>query len=359
MPCGQSITMSIAGALICACASMAVFLGACSTPKPKIEFTKIPPADEGGPDTTAIIAGRVTGAKPGQKIAVYARSEVWWAEPRVGRTLTDIQPDSTWQTPTHLGTEYAAALVDAGYQPAFTSENLPMPGGNVAAVNVVPGSSPSGELHHLIHFSGYEWTVRAAPSDRGGNNAYDPSNAWTDPKGFLHLRISGTPGNWTCAQVILTRSLGYGTYRLVVRDLPDLDPAAVLAAYTLSDVGAASTDRNPREWDFEISQWGDPSSKNARYIVQPSYVGQNTFWFSAPLTPMTSEVRWQPGKLTLATKQTAQGGRESLVAEHVFTSDVPVPDDEKFRINLYDFQRGAQLLKRPVEVVIERFEFLP
>jgi hypothetical protein len=306
------------------------------------------------------IAGRVSGAKPGQQIVLFARSDVWWAEPRLGRLFTEIQPDSTWESPTHLGTEYAAALVDSGYQPPFTSETLPKPGGNVAAVAVVPGADSPRNVHRTLQFSGYEWTVRAAPSDRGGNNAYDPSNAWTDSTGGLHLRLAGEPGKWTGAQVILTRSLGYGTYRLVVRDLSILDSAAVFAMYTLSDVGAASANRNPREWDVEISRWGDPSGKNARYMVQPSYVGQNTFWYAAPSGTLTYEIHWEPGRVSMTTTRSAEGAATaSRVADHVFASDAPLPGDEKFRINLYDFQRGPQLLKHGAEVVIERFEFLP
>jgi hypothetical protein len=307
-----------------------------------------------------IIAGRVRGAKPGQRIAVFAHSKVWWAEPRMGRLLIEIRQDSTWQTPTHLGTEYAAALVDPGnYYPSLVSDALPKPGAYVTAVAIVPGASSSREMHRTVQFSGHEWTIRAAPSDRGGNNKYDPSNVWKDASGALHLRIAGDPGGWTCAQVILTRSLGYGIYRMVVRELSNLDPAAVLAMYTLSDIGAASANRNPREWDIEISNWGNPSGRSGRYVVQPSYLGQNTVWFTVPSGTLTHEVQWEPGRVTLSTARAAQGGRKSFVAQHVFASDVPVPGDEKFRINFYDFQRGQRLLKQGAEVVVERFEYLP
>src|ERR1700720_4531690 len=118
-----------------------VLLNACSSSHPTIEFTRVPPADKGGPDVMDIIEGRVKGAKPGQQIVVFARSEVWWAEPRLGGVLTPIQADSTWKTPTHLGTEYAAALVEPGYQPPFTADALPKEGGKVVAVAVVTGGS--------------------------------------------------------------------------------------------------------------------------------------------------------------------------------------------------------------------------
>jgi len=337
-------------------AAAGLLLNACSAPRPAIEFTRVPPADSGGPDTVDIIEGRVKGAKPGQQIVVFAHSEVWWAEPRLGRLFIPIQSDSTWRTPTHLGTDYAAALVEPGYQPPFTSDALPKEGGPVVAVAVVKGATPSSATHHTLQFSGYEWTVRASPGARGGYNVYDPSNAWTSSDGALHMRLAGAPGKWSCSQVILNRSLGYGTYRLTVRDTSDLDPAAVFAMYTLSDAGAAAAIRNPREWDVEISRWGEVSDKNARYLLQPAYLARNTVRFSAPPGVLTHQIRWEAGSVRITTTREAE---RLTVAEHVFSSEIPVPGDERFRINLYDFQRGPQLLQHGAEVAVERFEFLP
>jgi len=339
------------------CSAGSLLLSACSSSHPTIEFTRVPPRDKGGPDVVDVIEGRVKGAKPGQQLVVFARGEVWWAEPRLDRLFTAIQPDSKWTATTHLGTEYAAVLVDPGYQPPFTVESLPKEGGLVAAVKVVSGVSPTRPMHHTLQFSGYEWNVRASPSGRGGYNVHDPANAWVDAAGAMHLRLAGKPGAWTCAQVILTRSLGYGTYRLTVGDTSSLDPAAVLAMYTLSDAGAAAADRNPREWDVEISRWGDLSAKNARYVIQPSY--QNTVWFEAPAGTLTHDVRWESTGLRMKTGRGAGTGDQAVAFEHTFTSGVPVPGDEKFRINLYDFQRGPQPLKQGGEIVIDRFEYLP
>jgi hypothetical protein len=337
-------------------AATGLVVSACSAPRTSIEFTRVPPADSGGPDTMDVIEGRVKGARPGQQIVVFAHSEVWWAEPRLGRLFTTIQADSTWKTATHLGTDYAAALVEPGYQPPFTSDALPKEGGPVLAVAVVKGGAPSAPMHHTLRFSGYEWVVRESPGARGGYNLYDPSNAWTATDGVLHMRLTGKPGKWSCAQVILTRSLGYGTYKLTVRDTSNLDPAAVFAMYTLSDAGAAAAVRNPREWDVEISRWGEPSGKNARYLLQPAYLGQNTVWFSAPPGLLTHQIRWEAGSVRMTT--TREEGR-AAVAEHVYSSGIPVPGDERFRINLYDFQRGPQLVQHGAEIALERFEYLP
>jgi hypothetical protein len=54
--------------------------------------------------------------------------------------FTGIGPDSRWTNSTHLGTEYAALLVDPGYfQPART-DRLPAVGGGVVTLSVVDGS---------------------------------------------------------------------------------------------------------------------------------------------------------------------------------------------------------------------------
>src|SRR5579863_3880298 len=143
-------------------AATGLLVNAC-TSRPTIEFTRVPPADSGGPDTMDVIEGRVKGAKPGQKIVVFAHSEVWWAEPRLGRLFTSIEADSTWKTPTHLGTEYAAALVEPGYQPPFTSDSLPKEGGPVVAVAEIKGSPASSPMHRTLRFSGYDWIVRESP----------------------------------------------------------------------------------------------------------------------------------------------------------------------------------------------------
>jgi hypothetical protein len=40
-------------------------------------------------------------------------------------------------------------------------------------------------------------------------------------------------GKWRCAEVNLARSLGYGTYRFVVRESSFLEPAAVLSMFVV------------------------------------------------------------------------------------------------------------------------------
>jgi hypothetical protein len=323
---------------------------------PSIRITRVPPADKGGPDTLDTIEGRVTGARPGQRVVLFSKSGVWWVQPELKQPFTVIRPDSTWTNSTHLGLEYAALLVDAAYRPPLSTETLPKAGEGVAAITVVPGDPTARSAHHTIQFSGYEWIARAAPSDRGGTNDYDPANAWTDDGGAMHLRIGGQAPGWTCAEVRLTRHLGYGSYRFVVRDVSHLEPAAVLTLFTWDGPAASE---NHREMDIEISRWGNAAANNAQYVVKPYYVGGNVWPFAAPAGVLTHSWRWEPGRLTATTVRGAGEGKGPPVTEHAFTSGVPSPGNEMVRMNLYVFRRSATALEHGTEVVIEKFEYLP
>jgi hypothetical protein len=344
-------------------AALSVLASACSIQppiQPAIEITTVPPAAEGGSDRRAAIAGRVAGAGPGQRIVLFARSSVgvWWVQPLTVQPFTAIEADATWKNTVHLGVEYAALLVKPGYQPPATTEALPQTGGDIVAVMTARGT---GEFvvqppKHLT-FSGYEWEVRQTPSDRGGANDYSRDNAWIDGEGLLHLRLRQHEGRWTSAEVILGRTLGYGTYVFVVRDVSSMDPAAAMGMFTWDDQGA---DQNHREMDVEISQWGDPRVTNAQYVVQPYYVPANVVRFAAPSGRLTHSFRWEPGRASFRTVRgtgTSTGG--AAIAAHEFTSGVPTPGNERVRINLYYFRYSPSPPKNDVEIVLERFQYLP
>jgi hypothetical protein len=339
----------VSGTLLAGCHSRQ------SNESPSIEFTRIPQADSGGREKNDIIEGVVKRAHTGQRLVLYARSGKWWVQPLVSEPFTRIQGDSKWTNATHLGTEYSALLVEPGYRPAPVIEVLPPPGGDVAAVAVVPGQKNPPSV--TIGFSGYEWRVRDAPSTRGGKNRFDPSNVWTDDKGEMHLRIAKTSQDWTCAEVSLTRSLGYGTYRFVVRDTSHLDPTVVFGIFTWDYAGGA---QGNREVDIEISRWGDPTSKNAQYVVQPYHVAANVARFTIPEGKLTHSFRWEQDRISFRTvRGSGPGAHLPVVAEHIFTSGVPSPGIESVRMNLYVFREANVPLQKGAEVVIEQFEYFP
>ena len=326
---------------------------------PSIEFSKIPPAAQGGRERVDTIAGRVRNARPGQQVVIYAHSGTWWVQPWPDHALIPIQADSTFSTETHLGFEYAVLLVDPEYHPLPTLDLVPTQGGPVTLVTIVKGTgtpqfAPTGSLK----FSGYDWDVRTIASDKGGmNNLYDAENASTDSSGALHLQIKKKSGRWSCAEIFLKRSLGYGTYVVAVRDISHLEPAAVFSMFTFDEFNA---DQHYREMDIEISRWGDARSKNnAQYVVQPFYNPGNLFAFAAPAGTLTYSMRWESGRATFKTFRGRTTDSGVPFSEQEFSSGIPSPGQTKLRLIYFVVASDKSPLQKPSEVVIEKFEYLP
>src|SRR5712675_99890 len=218
---------------------------------PTVAFSKVPAAYQESPYKTDIIEdrdyktdiieGRATRARPGQRIVLYAKTDGRWGVCRQsGQPSTNIEADGRWKALVHLGIQYAALLVDPTYNPPEQTESLPIVGDGVVALAVVngEGAAPILPSPKTLSFSGYEWTTSTGPIFHAGSrNFFDPANVWTDETGALHLRISGSAGRWGAAELKLTRSLGYGTYRLQVRDVSHLEPSALLTLITWDGVG--------------------------------------------------------------------------------------------------------------------------
>jgi hypothetical protein len=351
-----------------------VLIGCHSSSKvsaPIVAFSKVPAAYQESPHNihifkgrdykTDIIEGRATGARHGQRIVLYTKTDGrWGVYRRSGQTFTNIESDGRWNASIQLGTQYAALLVDPTYNPPDQTELLPIVGNGVVALAVVNGEGPAPVLPSpkILNFSGYEWTTSTGPIFRAGSrNFFDPANVWTDEKGALHLRISGSPGKWAAAEVRLSRSLGYGTYRFEVRDVSHLEPAAVLTLVTWDGVGS---EQNRRELDVELSRWGYIDNDNAHYVVQPYYVPANIVRFRVPSGIFTHSFRWEPGQATFSTTGGSANSRSArLINQHVFTSGVPSPGGESVRISLYVFNQGQIPLKNENEIIVDKFEYLP
>jgi hypothetical protein len=339
-----------------------LFAGSCklrqTIVEPVITFTKIPPSKEGGPDKIDAIEGSVTNAETGQQIVLYAKSGIWWVQPFADKSLTEIQPDLSWKNSTHYGTEYAAFLVEPSYLPPTKLDELPEIGNGIAAISTVKGEQEgsTSEAVKTLDFSGYEWKIRTNPSDRGATvNYYDAENAKTDENGFLHLRISKQTDKWTCAEISLTRSLGYGTYNFAVSNVSQLESGVVFSMFTWDELEA---NQNHREMSIEISRWGNPANKNMQFVVQPYYIPANVARFTAPTGRLIYSFHWEAGRVSFKTIQIA-GDKERVIAEHTFTSGIPSSENETIHLNLYIFGYGKNPLQKENEVIIEKFEFLP
>jgi len=327
--------------------------------EPALEITRFPMAGIGGPVQMDYIAGRVTGGSADQRIVLYAQSAtgVWWVQPFAKQPLTKIEPDSTFTNSTHLGTKYAALLVQPDYVPPLRLAALPKESNGVLAIAQVQGRGTI-QPRKTIHFSGYDWIVRSIESQRGGEvNAYDPDNVWTDQNGYLHLRMGIRDEKWTFAELSLTRSLGFGSYKFVVQDADHLPPTAVLGMYTWDEVGPEDFHN---ELDIELSRWGNKKGLNGQYIVQPFYVPQNVFRFMAPPGETTFGLLWEPGNASFsAVRGSELASQPRTESAHTFTTGIPPAATETVHIDLYDIHHASNPSSQPVEVVIEKFQFLP
>jgi hypothetical protein len=327
------------------------------TVDPKISFTQVPESSPGDHDQQDVIEGTVRGARPGQRMVLYSKSGLlWWLQPLLTSPFTAILPGEVWRNETHFGTEYAALLVDPSYHPPPTLRRMPEPGGPVSAIAITRGQEKSSSF--FTRFSGLTWRVRWKPSDRGGtSNLYHPDNVYVDQAGALHLRIIKRGERWTCSEVNLTRSLGYGTYSFTVEDTSTLEPAVVFGMFMWD----YSTDQQSnREFDIEISRWGNPNSQNAQFVVQPNYAVMNLSRFAAPAGKVKYTFFWEPGRVTMLASRTNRGA--PAVSKHVFTSEIPRPGSESIRMVLYVYwgKKGNSAgLQRPAEVVVDEFHFLP
>lgn len=93
---------------------------------PIINIVKVP-SQGGGPDSRGVISGRVEGVDELQayRIVIYALTDHWYVQPTETDPLTMIDANGEWVTQTHLGTSYAALLVEKSYTPPSQPEFVP------------------------------------------------------------------------------------------------------------------------------------------------------------------------------------------------------------------------------------------
>jgi hypothetical protein len=101
-----------------------------------------------------------------------------------------------------------------------------------------------------IEFAGYTWDVRNGGGGPGPNNWSD-KNAWVDDQKRLHLKIAKRDGKWSCAELTMTKPLGFGKYDFVVNGaVGKLDDNVILGLfnYPTPEIGPDGTN----EIDIEL-----------------------------------------------------------------------------------------------------------
>ena len=327
--------------------------------EPNISFNQVPEWSLGDENLQDVMEGTVSGARQGQRLVIYTKTgNLWWVQPLVSSPFTSIASDHVWRNEVHLGTDYAVLLVDPSYDPPPVLAQLPNPGQGVSAIGVSHGQKHSSSF--FVDFSSFRWRVRKAPSDRGGSvNPYSPDNVYADRSGALHLRIVKRGQQWSCSEVNLTRSLGYGTYSFTVEDISKFEPAVVFSIFTWD---YSTHQENYGEFDINMTRWSDPTAHNAEFIIQPPVVPANISRFTAPGGKLKYTIVWEPGRVSMLTGPASARASASVISQHVFTSEVPTPGFESIRMALYIYRSPngkSPGLERPAEVVVDQFEYLP
>jgi hypothetical protein len=217
----------------------------------------------------------------------------------------------------------------------------------------------------VIHFSGYDWWVKSSPARVGpGPNYFSDStnHVWVDAQGRLHLRISQVSTNWSCAEVVATRTFGYGSYRFeLASSVNDLDPNAVLGLFTWSD----DPDDAHREIDIEGSRWGNAADvNNAQYVVQPWDMASHLLRYAVPAgqTNSTHLFTWETNRVVFQSMRGSYSPNPSptqLIRQWTYTRAVPQTGDENVRINLWLYSGRPPTDRQEVECVISSFQFVP
>jgi len=336
-----------------------------ATATPTLEFTSVPPYG-----SSEDLRGRVRNlTNPnGYKIAVYIFIEGagWWTKPRFDQSLVTILPDSTWNADITTGgsdinaTRIRAFLLPQGVVPPISAGLGCLPD----TLDTISKAQAFVERDsRTISFSGYEWWVKASFESVGpGPCIFSDSaeNVWVDTLGQLHMKITNKGGIWSCSEVILKNTFGYGKYVFkLASDVGQINENAVLGLFTWDNDACAEFSR---EVDIEFSRFGNVAELNAQYVIQPYYEPGNLFkWqFPASLKLSTHVFEWTPDSIDFKSGRGHEFPvrRDSLFKSWVYKkTDLPTPGKAHARINLWLFNGRPPSDLKELEVVINRFEY--
>jgi len=221
-------------------------------------------------------------------------------------------------------------------------------------------------LAKTVDFAGYTWEVREGGGGPGPNH-WSADNVRVAADG-LHLRIAVAAGQWSCAEVTLTRPLGFGTYEFELAGRPDrFDRNVVLGLfdYPTPDIGPDGTN----EIDIEFAQWGDAGNdRRLNWTVYPPSLGPAPTHRERPLAlagdASTHRFEWTSGGVKFASYDGwRDAGGLSLLSKW---NDAPARPRHRIpqqplpvHMNLWLFGGHAPVDGQEVEVVIRSFSFAP
>lgn len=218
---------------------------------------------------------------------------------------------------------------------------------------------------NTLQFAGYTWNITNSGGDSQGPgpNIFDPSYAWVDADGFLHLKIAkAADGKYHCAEVTLAKSLGYGTYQWSVEGaLGALDKNVVFGMFNYS--GNDGFD----EMDIEYSKWGvQNNSKTLGYTLYPQtgstqpYV-ESDFPFTLSGTYTTQRLIRTSTSATFKSLGGFYDDDTNLYASKTWTNPPNSVSTLKMPIlmNLWLYNGVKPSNGTGVEIIIHNFKFTP
>jgi hypothetical protein len=269
---------------------------------PSIDFTYVPPTG-----SYANLTGTVSGVSPSTYgVALFINVfGTYWTKPYLNQPITALAADGTFSADiTTGGTSSLDAYAEQvlGYVVPLSYTTIPTLSGATSIPQEILNNSVASAVANKftpISFTNYWWEVKETGNGEWGpgpENYFSGNNVNVDSQGRLHLTISYSDGEWRCAEVILTNSFGYGTYRIWLdNDLSTLPTNIVFGFFTWNNYPSY----NYRESDVEFSNGavvGSPT--NWQYVVQPYYDTGNRTNFSEPSSGMstsTHTLTWAPG----------------------------------------------------------------
>lgn len=207
-----------------------------------------------------------------------------------------------------------------------------------------------------LEFSGFQWDIKDGNDSRlgPGPNRFRKENVWVDSDGRLHMFIRrDADGVWSCSEIILRRSIGYGRYTILL-DTPvdSFHSQSVLGFFTWSDTLPYN------EMDIEIARFRGSGGPNLFFSVQPNtadvLIGGSA-WSRSEHTFI-----WSQGLVRFASVPLGSGSATIAPIRRAMRNGVPRPTATTMpRINFW-LRSGtapSNVSRGQLEVVIDAVEF--
>jgi hypothetical protein len=322
------------------------------------------------------LEGFVKGVDPEEYyMAVYIRVEdVWWTKPTYALPKRSIDLDCSWwcdivtDENDVYATDVASFLIPVEIEvppicePCCTLPEIPDA--------IAFASEYIGPPQRTISFAGYDWNVKKRDFRAGpGQNFFSDGDqdVRVDEEG-LHLTITSKGDDWYCTEVILSASLGYGTYIIHTHGRVDIiDPNMVLGLFTWD---TEACDQSNRELDIEFTRWGDAEEyTNFQYVVAPCMecpgcedrCKRCRVDLTDENSDLTNYLVWQPGTVSFRTyygHHLSEPPIEELVCKWTYNAEfVPEPGKENIRFNFWLNEGNEPVGGQGEEMVISGFAY--